>query len=227
MALIKCYECEKEISDSAAACPHCGAPVKDETNSAWVDTVEDERQVSFLLVVGIVVLPVFFVWFLLRNGYSKSSRIWGFGYLILSILFFTYSGEKETQTTLNETQETTVITANDESMPGRPAAKELNVFTAQNIADAYESNTVAADRQFKNKWLIVSGKVDSINTDVFDDAYVTLAVDNRFNGPQAKFIKTEEDKLAGLKNGQDIKAICLGNGDVVKTPMLIDCALTD
>ena len=26
MALIECYECEKEISDKAAACPHCGAP---------------------------------------------------------------------------------------------------------------------------------------------------------------------------------------------------------
>ena len=29
MALIKCYECEREISDQAPACPHCGAP--DET----------------------------------------------------------------------------------------------------------------------------------------------------------------------------------------------------
>jgi hypothetical protein len=26
MALILCYECEKEISDKAPACPHCGAP---------------------------------------------------------------------------------------------------------------------------------------------------------------------------------------------------------
>jgi antitoxin component YwqK of YwqJK toxin-antitoxin module len=26
MALILCYECEKEISDQAPACPHCGAP---------------------------------------------------------------------------------------------------------------------------------------------------------------------------------------------------------
>ena len=26
MALIQCYECSKEISDKAPACPHCGAP---------------------------------------------------------------------------------------------------------------------------------------------------------------------------------------------------------
>lgn len=28
MALIACAECGKEISDKAAACPGCGAPVK-------------------------------------------------------------------------------------------------------------------------------------------------------------------------------------------------------
>ena len=28
MSLIKCKECGKEISDLAASCPHCGAPLK-------------------------------------------------------------------------------------------------------------------------------------------------------------------------------------------------------
>ena len=27
MALIKCPECGKEISDKAASCPHCGNPM--------------------------------------------------------------------------------------------------------------------------------------------------------------------------------------------------------
>jgi hypothetical protein len=30
MALIPCYECEKEISDKAPACPHCGAPKEEQ-----------------------------------------------------------------------------------------------------------------------------------------------------------------------------------------------------
>ncbi len=29
MALIKCSECEKEVSDQAASCPHCGNPIND------------------------------------------------------------------------------------------------------------------------------------------------------------------------------------------------------
>lgn len=28
MALIKCPECEKEVSDSAKCCPNCGCPIK-------------------------------------------------------------------------------------------------------------------------------------------------------------------------------------------------------
>ena len=30
MALIECYECEKEISDKAPACPQCGAPKEEQ-----------------------------------------------------------------------------------------------------------------------------------------------------------------------------------------------------
>ena len=30
MALIKCYECGKQISDAAPSCPGCGAPKKKE-----------------------------------------------------------------------------------------------------------------------------------------------------------------------------------------------------
>lgn len=31
MALIKCPECEREVSDKAVSCPHCGYPINDPT----------------------------------------------------------------------------------------------------------------------------------------------------------------------------------------------------
>lgn len=31
MALIKCKECNKDISDKATVCVHCGCPIKNET----------------------------------------------------------------------------------------------------------------------------------------------------------------------------------------------------
>ncbi len=33
MALIKCYECGKEISNAANKCPHCGAPTNPDAQS--------------------------------------------------------------------------------------------------------------------------------------------------------------------------------------------------
>ena len=36
MALIKCVDCGKEISDKAAACPNCGCPISEMTTSGTV-----------------------------------------------------------------------------------------------------------------------------------------------------------------------------------------------
>lgn len=64
MALINCYECGKEISDAALACPNCGAPVKQtikvDKNDIYVPikTTETKRKggpyelVGFLLILA-------------------------------------------------------------------------------------------------------------------------------------------------------------------------------
>lgn len=44
------------------------------------------RKVSVALWIGIALLPVVFVWFLLRQGYSVTSRVAGFGWLIIALL---------------------------------------------------------------------------------------------------------------------------------------------
>jgi hypothetical protein len=44
------------------------------------------RKVSFLLGVGILIIPLIFSWFLLRRGYSSLSRILAFGWLIFVLI---------------------------------------------------------------------------------------------------------------------------------------------
>ena len=41
MALIKCYECGKKISDLAEFCPHCGAPnqTKEQEKTTYVSNL--------------------------------------------------------------------------------------------------------------------------------------------------------------------------------------------
>ena len=43
MALIKCYECSREISDKAPACPHCGAPAEEIPHEVSVNGVIVEK----------------------------------------------------------------------------------------------------------------------------------------------------------------------------------------
>ena len=44
MALIKCKECGKEISDLAASCPHCGAPVNTTPAPAQQQQINYQQQ---------------------------------------------------------------------------------------------------------------------------------------------------------------------------------------
>lgn len=44
MALIKCPECGKEISDKAAACPNCGMPLRREDRGTYDVTITKEKQ---------------------------------------------------------------------------------------------------------------------------------------------------------------------------------------
>jgi len=51
MALINCNECKKEISDKAATCPHCGAPVPKKKPNA-----------KMAAIVWIIILGVGSIW---------------------------------------------------------------------------------------------------------------------------------------------------------------------
>lgn len=64
MALLKCYECSKDISSDAISCPHCGAPAKKETEKQ----VPNKKSEVF---IGFVAL--FFISFILYQCSSGPS----------------------------------------------------------------------------------------------------------------------------------------------------------
>jgi Na+-transporting methylmalonyl-CoA/oxaloacetate decarboxylase gamma subunit len=102
----------------------------------------------------------------------------------------------------------------------------LPAVTAASIASAYSENTVAADQQFKDKKFKVSGTVADINTDFMGNPYITLRGGvNQFMEPQFGFEKSDASQLANLKKGTKVNLICVGKGDVAKTPMSGSCTL--
>jgi len=88
----------------------------------------------------------------------------------------------------------------------------------------YQRNEVAADNIYKGHLLTVVGQVTSINKDLFDKIYVSLATPNEFMNVQAHLNEGSESQAAALQRGQVVTLLCTGAGMVVGSPMLKDCS---
>lgn len=104
---VDCPYCAEKILAKASYCKHCGKQVrhisKDSIESSMSAASEVDkytsssnkstqnttisgapkisREVSLLLILGILFVPYIFVWFLLKSGYSNQARLIGFGWL--------------------------------------------------------------------------------------------------------------------------------------------------
>lgn len=75
MALIKCDECQKEISDTAKTCPHCGYNLKKERKKLnSKNIIYNFRTIScFLLILAFI--TSFFAVSFSRDNYSSSRQM--------------------------------------------------------------------------------------------------------------------------------------------------------
>ena len=62
MALINCPECEKQVSNIAATCPNCGAPIAEATGSKAAGVPLTTIQKTSKKFKGHIILSSFCVW---------------------------------------------------------------------------------------------------------------------------------------------------------------------
>lgn len=80
MALIKCLECGKEISDKAVSCPNCGNPIISTTiNSQSNGKVEIEMTNKKWKKRSLIALGLFFL------GWITMTKSVGLGFFIIFI----------------------------------------------------------------------------------------------------------------------------------------------
>jgi hypothetical protein len=93
-------------------------------------------------------------------------------------------------------------------------------LTAQDLYAAYNANEVAADEKYKGKKLLVTGVVESINKNGFDDIYVVLDVDGYFKSihcaiqnekAAAKLYKGNQYVFLGTCTGLFMQSVFLKN----------------
>ncbi|WP_211461796.1 OB-fold protein [Collimonas silvisoli] len=107
--------------------------------------------------------------------------------------------------------------------PAAPAETILAV-TAVQLAKDYDANEVAADQKYKGKKLRVSGSVQSIDKDVFNNIVVHLKTTNEFMPAMAKLDDKHEALAASLSKGGKITWQCVGGGKILVSPVLNNCA---
>lgn len=105
MALIKCLECHKEVSDKAPTCPHCGCPlsknlevVQDEKASAIIERNHKHNCIGGIItgalsiMAGIVMFCCSFIENISKDSSSFTSFIvTGIILFLLGIFALTYS----------------------------------------------------------------------------------------------------------------------------------------
>lgn len=76
MAIMNCYECSNPVSSTAAACPHCGAPIA-HTNTT-IQKTSKRLKLQYGLASGLFMIA--FVWFIVAivagAGESDDTKIW-------------------------------------------------------------------------------------------------------------------------------------------------------
>ena len=70
MALVACEECGKEISDKAAACPHCGAPTTAKTEPVPLEQPQAQRKLRLWLWIPLGLVVAFFLYAALLPEYK-------------------------------------------------------------------------------------------------------------------------------------------------------------
>jgi len=119
---------------------------------------------------------------------------------------------------------------NKEDMPpGGGAAKATEKVTAivvgaEELWAAYDANEVAADTQYKGKWLLVTGQLKSIDKNITDDVVLQLATKNEFLSVSATLADSEKSAAATLEKGVQITVVCIGDGYLLG-PRLKKCRL--
>lgn len=198
----KCHFCGEEILAIAIKCKHCGSdlteglPLKGARPDNSVTVERGLLNKNTKLIIGVVIAAV--------------------------VIPFVYG------LTSNVAGEAVVDYKAREESSGLQAASQIDLakYTAYEITRAYSENTVAADQKFKGERFKVSGVVADINTDFMGAPYITLRGGvNEFMEPQFRFEQSAAPQLAQLKQGDEVTLICIGNGDIAKTPMSESCSL--
>ena len=111
------------------------------------------------------------------------------------------------------------LTDSSDNIPDNVRPEPAMSVTADALLFVYRENEVAADRQYKDSPVSVSGAIRDIGKDILGNPYVVLGPSNAIMGVQCIFPKSAEVRIAAMSKGQQVKFNCTGKGKLVNVVM--------
>jgi hypothetical protein len=205
MAMMPCKECNHQISDRAASCPNCGAPV----------------------ATPVVVPPPL----LFKRVFAAVLLLAGVGAVIWVVLPHP-AREQVTGMVLGVTHKGASATAHEGVAPTPVAVKAADVplplysTTAEQLYQDYSANVVAAQSRIGSRRIRISGNVTEIDEDDAGRPLVKLWSGNPPAG-SAAFRLNDDQKAAAaeLVKGQAVDLECARMQHAASGPEGTGCAL--
>ena len=100
-----------------------------------------------------------------------------------------------------------------------PSAKT----TPKQIYADYNRNEIAADDEFKDKWIVFSGTMSAIRKDAFGNPYIAVDTGSMFHDIQARM--DDVPTLGKLSKGETVGLVCRDSSFVLASPVMRHCRL--
>jgi hypothetical protein len=98
-------------------------------------------------------------------------------------------------------------------------------LTAADLWMEYARDPAGADRQFRDRPVVVSGTVRSIERDFDGRLVVRLSTGGGFDTVNAKLALREDAAAATISKGRPLSLGCVGRGALIGVPLLGNCLL--
>lgn len=182
MALIKCPECGKDVSDQAEKCPNCGHPINGTAVHPAVSDKENHasqgnrKKVLIGLVVAVVVVIVavvaYFVATADSRAYAQAQELYTAGDYQGALEMFTELGDYEDSSAMAEQCEY-------ELTVDRRFIRDFSASLVARWADSDASGVIGEDPEYFEKWSQM--EIDAL----------TPYVDQQFNDPHLQELLNE------------------------------------